>query len=42
MSEIIRREEFGEVAILHITSTSVDAISADAIAGACQEMRPTA
>ena len=40
MSEIIRREESGEVAILHITSTSVDAISASAIAAECREMRP--
>lgn len=40
MSEIIRREEFGEVAILHITSTSVDAISAGAIAASCAEMQP--
>ncbi|GAB4432763.1 MAG: STAS domain-containing protein [Chloroflexi bacterium OHK40] len=40
MSEIIRREEFGDVAILHITTTSVDGVSAAAIAGACQEMRP--
>jgi anti-anti-sigma factor len=40
MSDIIRREEFGDVAVLHITSTSVDAISAAAIADACQDMRP--
>lgn len=40
MSDIIRREEFGDVAILHIVSTSVDAISAAAIAAECQEMRP--
>jgi len=40
MSEIIWREESGEVAILHITSTSVDAISASAIAAECREMRP--
>lgn len=40
MSDIISREEFGEVAILHITSTSVDAISAAAIAEECKEMRP--
>jgi anti-anti-sigma factor len=40
MNDIIRREEFGEVAILHITSTSVDAISATAIAATYQEMRP--
>ncbi|MBX0326755.1 STAS domain-containing protein [Oscillochloris sp. ZM17-4] len=40
MSDIIRREEFGEVAILHITSTSVDAISAAAIAAENEQMRP--
>lgn len=40
MSDIILREEFGDVAILHIASTSVDAISAAAIAAECQEMRP--
>jgi anti-anti-sigma factor len=40
MSDIIRREEFGEVAVLHITSTSVDAISAAAIAVEYERMRP--
>ncbi|NTW00156.1 MAG: STAS domain-containing protein [Oscillochloris sp.] len=40
MSDIIRREEFGEVAVLHITSTSVDAISAAAIATECVQMYP--
>jgi anti-anti-sigma factor len=40
MSDIIRREEFGDVAVLHITTTSVDAVSATAIAVECQEMRP--
>lgn len=40
MSDIIRREEFGEVVVLHITGTSVDAISAGAIAASCEEMRP--
>lgn len=40
MSEIVRRDEFGEVAVLLINSTSVDAISAAAIAVECQEMRP--
>jgi anti-anti-sigma factor len=40
MSEIIRREESGEVAILHITTTSVDAISAAAIAAECRAMHP--
>lgn len=40
MSEIIKREEFGDVAVLHINTTSVDAISATAIAAACEGMRP--
>ena len=40
MSDIIRREEFGEVALLHITTSSVDAISAAAIEAACAQMRP--
>lgn len=40
MSDIIHREEFGELAILHITTTSVDAISAAAIAAECQAMCP--
>ncbi|NNJ09307.1 STAS domain-containing protein [Chloroflexales bacterium ZM16-3] len=40
MNDIIRREEFGDVAILHITSTSVDAISAAAIATENEQMRP--
>lgn len=38
--EIIHREEFGEVVVLHITTTSVDAISAAAIAASCETMRP--
>jgi len=33
--DVITREEFGEVAILHITTTSIDAISAAAIEAAC-------
>lgn len=40
MSDIILREEFGDLAILHIASTSVDAISAAAIAAECAQMRP--
>ncbi|MEI8306056.1 MAG: STAS domain-containing protein [Chloroflexales bacterium] len=40
MSDIIRREEFGDVAVLHITSTSVDAVSAAAIAAEYEQMRP--
>lgn len=35
MSDVIRREEFGEVALFHITTNSVDAISAAAIEAAC-------
>jgi anti-anti-sigma factor len=40
MSDLIRREEFGDVVILHITTPSVDGISAAAIAVACADMRP--
>ena len=40
MSDIIRREEFGEVALLAITTSSVDAVSAAAIEAACAQMRP--
>jgi anti-anti-sigma factor len=39
-NDIISREEFGDVAVLRITTTSVDAISAAAIAAACETMRP--
>lgn len=38
--EVINREEFGDVVVLHITTTSVDAISAAAIEAACGNMRP--
>ncbi|MCU0490650.1 MAG: STAS domain-containing protein [Chloroflexaceae bacterium] len=40
MSDLIRREEFGEVVVLHIGTSSVDGISAAAIAVACSDMRP--
>ena len=40
MSDIIRREEFGEVALLAIATSSVDAISAAAIEASCAQMRP--
>ena len=41
MSEAaIRREEFGDVVVLHIGTTSVDAVSAAAIGAACTNMRP--
>ncbi|GAB4120827.1 MAG: STAS domain-containing protein [Roseiflexaceae bacterium] len=42
MSDVIRREEFGDVAVLHITTNSVDAISAAAIevAATATAMRP--
>ena len=39
-NEVIKREEFGDVAVLHIVTTSVDAISAAAIEAACTDMRP--
>jgi anti-anti-sigma factor len=40
VNEVIRREEFGDVAVLHINTSSVDAISAAAIELSCAEMRP--
>ncbi|HMO57122.1 MAG TPA: STAS domain-containing protein [Roseiflexaceae bacterium] len=39
-NEVIRREEFGDVVVLHITTNSVDAMSAAAIEAACSAMRP--
>lgn len=41
-SEVIKREEFGDVAVLHIVTTSVDAISAAAIetTATASAMRP--
>jgi anti-anti-sigma factor len=40
MNDIVRREEFGDVVVLYIKTTSVDAISASAIAASCTDMRP--
>lgn len=40
MSDVIRREEFGDVAVLHIGTPSVDGVSAAAIEAACADMRP--
>jgi anti-anti-sigma factor len=40
MSDVVTREEFGEVVVLHIKTNSVDAISAAAIEAACVDMRP--
>ena len=41
-NDVIRREEFGDVAVLHINTNSVDAISATAIeaAATASAMRP--
>jgi len=39
-NDLITREEFGDVAVLRIATTSVDAISAGAIETACTNMRP--
>jgi anti-anti-sigma factor len=41
-NDVIRREEFGEVAVLHINTNSVDGISAAAIeaAATAHAMRP--
>lgn len=38
--QVIKREEFGDVVVLHITTTSIDAVSAAAIEAACTGMRP--
>lgn len=40
MSDFIRREKFGDVAILHIRTNSIDAVSAAAIEASCEEMEP--
>jgi anti-anti-sigma factor len=40
VQQVIRREEWGDVAILRILTNSVDAISASAIEQACTEMKP--
>jgi len=37
---VIRREEFGDVVVLHIITTSIDAVSAAAIEATCTNMRP--
>jgi anti-anti-sigma factor len=39
-NDVIAREEFGDVVILHIMTNSVDAVSAAAIEAACAAMRP--
>ncbi|NJN65410.1 MAG: STAS domain-containing protein [Chloroflexaceae bacterium] len=38
--QVVRREEFGDVVVLHITTNSIDAISAAAIEQSCSDMRP--
>ncbi|MCG8352049.1 MAG: STAS domain-containing protein [Chloroflexales bacterium] len=40
MNDVINREEFGDVVVLRIGTTSVDGISAAAIAANCADMRP--
>lgn len=37
---MIRREDLGEIAILHVTTSSLDAVTAAAIADACQPPCP--
>lgn len=37
---VITREEFSDVAVLHINTTSVDGVSAAAIEASCTDMRP--
>lgn len=39
-NDVIKREEFGDVAVLHITTTSIDGVSATAIQESCTAMRP--
>lgn len=40
MNDVIRREEFGDVVVLHISTSSVDGVSAAAIEAACVHMLP--
>jgi anti-anti-sigma factor len=40
MSELIRRETFGDVVVLHLLTNSIDAVSAAAIEAACNDMQP--
>lgn len=40
MSELVTRETFGDVVVLHIRTNSIDAVSAAAIEASCAEMRP--
>lgn len=40
MSAVVRREEFGDVVVLHIATNSIDAVSAAAIESECSDMRP--
>lgn len=40
LQQVIRREEWGDVAILRILTNSVDALSAATIEQACPEMKP--
>lgn len=40
MSELIRREMFGDVVILHLQTSSIDAVSAAAIEASCTDMKP--
>jgi anti-anti-sigma factor len=40
MSDMIRRETFGEVVVLHLLTNSIDAVSAAAIEASCDQMQP--
>lgn len=40
MNDVVSREEFGEVVVLHIRTNSIDAVSAAAIEQSCADMRP--
>lgn len=40
MSDLVTKEAFGEVVVLHIHTNSIDAVSAAAIEASCAEMQP--
>lgn len=40
MSDLIRREAFGDVVVLHLLTNSIDAVSAASIEAACNDMQP--
>lgn len=40
MSDLVTKEAFGDVVVLHIHTNSIDAVSAAAIESSCAEMQP--